>query len=71
MSETGELGHGTDMGDDEIVAEVRRAREALLAACGDDLDLLAERLRREQRDSGHRVVSRPPRAPEGESGEAA
>ena len=56
---------------DTIVAEVRAARVALLAAAGYDLDRLAERLRHEQASSGHRVVTLPPRAPAPPTGEAA
>lgn len=56
---------------DAIVAEVRAARVALLAAAGYDLERLAERLRLEQSSSGHRVVNFPPRAPKPTAGEAA
>ena len=56
---------------DAIVAEVRAARVALLAAAGYDLDRLAERLRQEQASSGHRVLTLPPRAPAPPTGEAA
>jgi hypothetical protein len=56
---------------DAIVAEVRAARVALLAAAGYDLDRLAERLRQEQASSGHRVVTLPPRAPSPSTGEPA
>ena len=49
--------------EDAIVAEVRAARIALLAAAGYDLDKLAERLREEQLSSGRSVVTFPPRAP--------
>lgn len=56
---------------DAIVAEVRAARVALLAAAGYDLERLAERLRQEQASSGHRVVAFPPRAPGRASGAAA
>ena len=57
--------------EDAIVAEVRAARVALLAAAGYDLERLAERLRLEQSSSGHRVVSFPPRVPDPTAGEAA
>jgi hypothetical protein len=56
---------------DAIVAEVRAARAALLAAAGHDLECLAERLRQEQATSGRRIVSFAPRAPASTSGEAA
>ena len=57
--------------EDPIVAEVRAARGALLAAAGYDLEKLVERLRQEQARSGHPVVSLPPRPPESRAGEAA
>jgi hypothetical protein len=57
--------------EDSIVAEVRAARIALLAAAGYDLDRFAERLRQEQVSSGHGVVTFPPRAPVATTGEAA
>ena len=56
---------------DQIVAEVRAARAELLGSAGHDLEKLVERLRQEQAQSGHRVVSLPPRAPEPTAGEAA
>lgn len=56
---------------DQIVAEVRAARVALLAAAGYDLERLAERLRQEQASSGRRVMTFPPRAPAPTTGEAA
>ena len=40
--------------DDPIVAEVRAARAALLAAVGYDLEKLVERLRQEQAGQGIR-----------------
>ena len=42
---------------DEIVAEVRAAREQLLAACDYDLKELAERLRASQKASGRAAVT--------------
>ncbi len=48
---------------DEIVEEVRSAREQLLAACDFDIEKLAERLRREQEASGRFVVTFPKRIP--------
>jgi len=56
---------------DAIVAEVRAARVALLAAAGYDLDRLAEKLRQEQASSGHRVVTSSSHAPAPPTGEAA
>ena len=47
--------------EDPIVAEVRAARAALLAAASYDLEKLVERLRHEQVRSGRQVVSLPPR----------
>ena len=48
---------------DEIVAEVRSAREQLFAACDYDLEKLADRLRRAQKASGRVVVTFPRRMP--------
>lgn len=48
---------------DEIVAEVRSAREQLFAACDYDLEKLADRLRRAQKVSGRAVVTFPRRMP--------
>lgn len=56
---------------DAIVAEVRAARVALLAAAGYDLESLAERLRQKQASSGRRAVTFPPRGPAPTTGEAA
>jgi hypothetical protein len=42
---------------DEILAEVRSAREQLFAECGYDLKKLVERLRAEQEASGRAVVT--------------
>jgi hypothetical protein len=50
--------------DDPIVAEARRAREALFAAADHDLDKLRDHLRAEEGRSGHRVVRHAPRPPE-------
>jgi hypothetical protein len=47
---------------DPIVAEVRRAREALLQEVGYDLHELCERLRRQQEYHSHLVVRRQPRS---------
>lgn len=46
---------------DPIVAEVRKAREALYADSGYDLHELGRRLREEQGLSARLVVTRPPR----------
>ena len=50
---------------DEVVAEVRAAREQLFAQCDYDLNKLAERLRVKQEASGRAVVTyqrrKPPR----------
>ncbi len=43
---------------DPIVAEVRRAREALFAAAGYDLREFCRRMREKQSVSGRRVVTR-------------
>lgn len=56
---------------DPIVAEVRRAREALFAAAGYNIRELCRRLREKQAASGHRVVTRAPRGTSGKPGEAA
>jgi len=55
---------------DVLVAEVRAARVALLAAAAYDLDALAERLRQEQASSGRRIVTFPPRTPAPMTGDA-
>jgi hypothetical protein len=52
--------------EDPIVAEVRRARAALFASVGYDLEALAKRLRQEQATSRRRIVVRPPRRVTGE-----
>lgn len=57
--------------EDPIVAEVRAARAALLAAVGYDLEKLVERLHQEEARSGHPVVSLSPRPAESIAGEAA
>ena len=48
---------------DEIVAEVRAAREQLFAACNYDLRKLAERLRASHEASGRVAVTYPKRKP--------
>jgi len=49
---------------DPIVAEVRKAREALLESAGYDLDELRRRLRQAQKEAGRTPVTLPPRHPE-------
>lgn len=46
---------------DPIVAEIRTAREALLADAGYDLHVLCERLRKMQVAADRKVVRREPR----------
>lgn len=48
---------------DPIVAEMRQAREGLLAEAGYDVQELCRRLAKEQESSGHRLLRQPP-APE-------
>jgi hypothetical protein len=48
---------------DEIVAEVRSAREQLFAACDYDLEKLADRLRQAQKAGCRAVVTFPRRKP--------
>jgi hypothetical protein len=48
---------------DEIVAEVRSAREQLFAACDYDLDKLADRLRQAEKASDRVIVTFPRRMP--------
>lgn len=48
---------------DEIVEEVRLARERLFADCDFDLDKLADRLRREQQAIPRAAVTFPRRIP--------
>lgn len=48
---------------DEIVEEVRLARERLLADCAFDLEKLADRLRREQQANGRSALTFPRRLP--------
>jgi hypothetical protein len=50
-----------DVWRDPIVAEVRRARQALFAEAGYDIQELCRRLREEQAASGHRIVTLAPR----------
>ena len=48
---------------DPLVEEVRSAREALLAACGYDLEELSKRLNQQQLASRRKGVTLPPRPP--------
>ena len=57
-----EAGHEHEVWRDPIVAEVRRVREELFAAAGRDIHEFCRRLREKQARSGHRVVTRAPRA---------
>jgi hypothetical protein len=50
--------------DDEIVAEIRRRREAHAQSFGFDLTLIVEELMRQERESGVDVVERQPRKPQ-------
>ena len=54
---------------DEIVAEVRSAREQLFAACDYDLEKFADRLRQAQNSSARAVVTFPRRTPAKEASE--
>ncbi len=56
---------------DPIVAEVRAARMELFAAAGFDLDEFGKQVRARQRESGHEVISLPPRRPRQSGGKAA
>ena len=58
-------------GNDPIVSEVRKIREGLFAGFEYNLDKYAEHLRKKQEDSGLQVVTRSPRRPDHDSGEAA
>ena len=49
---------------DEIVAEVRSAREQLFAACDYDLKKFAERLRAAQEAGGRAAMTYPKRKPQ-------
>ena len=57
--------------EDPIVAEVRKAREALFAEADYDLEKLSQVLRERQSASTRQVVVRPPRRPSDTKGEAA
>ncbi len=51
------------MKDDEIIEEIRRHRKAHAAAFDYDLDRIVRDLQEQERKSGVKVVSRPPRKP--------
>ncbi|MBI4567466.1 MAG: hypothetical protein HY719_03625 [Planctomycetes bacterium] len=55
--------------DDEIIAEIRAYREAHAASFGFDLARIVEDIRRRQRESGRRVVTRSPRKPVVDAGQ--
>ena len=55
---------------DPIVAEVRAARERIVAAVGGDLHLLCEQLRARQAAAGRIPVRHAPRLPRLETGQA-
>jgi hypothetical protein len=57
--------------EDPIVAEVRRAREALFAAAGYDLDEFCRQLRERQEKEGRGAVTRPSRPPKREEAASA
>jgi hypothetical protein len=48
---------------DDIVAEVRGRREAHAASLGYDLKRITQDFQRQERESGRKVVTRPPRKP--------
>lgn len=56
---------------DSIVAEVRAAREALLADANFDLHVLCEQLRERERSARHKIVNRKPRRVVRPAGDAA
>ena len=56
--------------DDPIVSELRKAREAILAAADCDLGKLGQRLRQERVASGRTFVAQAPRRANHRDGEA-
>lgn len=48
---------------DEIVDEIRRHRDRHAASFDYDIERIVEDLQRREKESGVRVVTRPPRAP--------
>ena len=48
---------------DPIVEEVRRIREELAARFGYNVRAIAEDARKRERESGRKVISRPPKRP--------
>jgi hypothetical protein len=51
------------MARDEIVEEIRRARHALMARYGNDMEAMAADMRQRARDSGRTVVTLEPKRP--------
>ncbi len=49
--------------EDDLVMEVRTAREAFCRQFGFDLEAIVHELREQERTGGRRVVRLPPRAP--------
>jgi len=56
---------------DPIVAEVRAARERIVAAVGGDLHALCEQLRARQAAAGRVPIQHAPRPPRSKTGQAA
>ncbi|MFY9343093.1 MAG: hypothetical protein WAT39_11420 [Planctomycetota bacterium] len=54
----------TDEPDDEIIAEIRRRREAHARSFDFDPKRIVEDLQRQEREAGTPVVTLPPRKPE-------
>ena len=54
----------TNQVEDEIVDEIRRRRQAHAESLDYDLKRITEDLQRQERESGTRVVQRPPRKPQ-------
>ncbi len=50
--------------EDEIIAEIRRGREAHAESFGFDLKRIAADYQRQEREAGDPVVIRPPREPQ-------
>lgn len=48
---------------DEIIEEIRRHREAHAASLDYDLNRITKDLQRQERESGTRILDRPPRKP--------
>ncbi|MES2179944.1 MAG: hypothetical protein V4550_18935 [Gemmatimonadota bacterium] len=58
---------GDWVGEDEIVAEVRAARDAIFARAGYDIQELGRQLRARQAAAGRAGVTLPPKPPESDS----